>query len=100
MKELRLNGLKPRVMLWAIFLLLFIPTQLMNFWGIFPRYDQWTDIGFPLAYFSYGEAVAYTYFNMIFFVIDIAIFYLVAWLAVYFHRHYTKYKVVERQSGS
>ena len=80
---------------WLVFAVLFIVTQALNIWAMFPNYGGWEVFGFPLVYIQYQQGAGYSYFNLLFLVIDLFIWYLAAKAVLYAHGQITKYKILK-----
>jgi hypothetical protein len=81
--------------LWLVFAICLVVSQAINLWSMFPEYSGWNVFGFPLIYFQYQDGVDYVYFNIIFFLIDLAVWYLVAKAIIYGYGQLTKFKILK-----
>ncbi|MBN2330616.1 MAG: hypothetical protein JXC85_02275 [Candidatus Aenigmarchaeota archaeon] len=81
--------------LWAVFAACLVVSQMINLWGAFPNYEGRSVFGFPLVYYSYREGTELVYFNVIFFLLDLLVWYLVAKGIMYGARQLTKYKILK-----
>lgn len=86
---------RTRLMVWMIFTALFLVSQALNPWAMLPDYAGWQVFGFPLVYYQFQDGDGYFYFNLVFFLLDILIWYLVARGIVFGHRQFTKYRIIK-----
>ena len=81
--------------IWAVFIICLVVSQALNIWNVFPNYEGITVFGFPLVYYSHQDGSELIYFNVIFFLIDLLIWYLVAKGIMFGIRQMTKYKKIK-----
>jgi hypothetical protein len=79
---------------WMAFAVLFVISQAANFWALFPEYSGWNSFGFPLIYLQHNASVGYFYFNFIFLLADMLVWYFVASFVVYGYRQLNKFKII------
>ncbi len=79
---------------WLVFAACLAVSQGINLWASFPEYSGWHVFGFPLVYFQYQEGAGYSYFNVIFFLIDLLIWYMVAKAIIYGYGQIMKYRIL------
>lgn len=88
--------IKPRMRIWAVFAVIFGISQAINLWAIFPAYTGWNIFGFPFIYIQFQPGAGYVYFNLVFFLIDLAFWYVVAKAIIFGHSQLTKFKVMKQ----
>jgi uncharacterized membrane protein len=80
--------------LWAVFVICLAVSQIINLWDTFPEYSGLRVFGFPLVYYHHQEGTDLVYFNVIFMLIDLLVWYLVARGIMYGLHQLTKYKIL------
>ena len=80
---------------WLVFAACFVVSQAINLWAVFPGYTNWHIFGFPLIYINYQYGTEYVYFNIIFFAIDLLVWYLVAKAIVYGQGQMSKFRILK-----
>jgi hypothetical protein len=83
------------VRFWLLFAICFIVPNALNPWALMPDYSGMSVSGFPLLFFQQELGVGYSYFNLIFFLLDAVIWFLVAKALVFGYRQFTKYGVLK-----
>ena len=86
--------LDPRRKLWLVFAVCFVISQAINLWSIFPIYGGWHVLGFPLLFFRFQEGAGYVYFDVIYLLIDVLVWYVVARGIMFGYGQLTKYKIL------
>jgi len=92
-KVIRMFG--PDWKLWAVFLICLAVSQMVNIWNTFPNYAGISVFGFPLVYYQHQDGTELIYFNVVFFLVDLLVWYLVARGIMYGLRQMTKYKILK-----
>lgn len=78
------------------FIACFLVAQLINLWAIFPNYEGWHILGFPLIFLRYMEADPIIYFDIILLTINLLIWYFVGRGIVHGYDMLNKYKIIEK----
>ena len=86
---------RSRWFLTLIFALCLGISQALNLWAIFPQYGGWSIFGFPLVFYQHQAGTQYIYFNIIFLLMDIFIWYMAARAIVFGYRKLTKYGILK-----
>ncbi len=87
--------LEPERRIWPVFIAVFLVFQLLNIGAAFPDYSGWKTFGFPFSYFQYNNEAAYSYFNAVNLLIDMAILFIVARIILFGYAKLTKYEIIK-----
>ena len=87
--------LEPERRIWPVFAAVFLSTQLINIWALFPDYSGWNVFGFPFTYIRSHPDLEYFYFDAVFLAINIVIMFVASKLLVFGYHQLTKYKIVK-----
>ena len=87
--------MSPRRRLLLVFAACFAVSQAINLWSSFPQYGGWHVFGFPLLYFQFQEGAGFLYFNILFLLVDLLVWYAVAKVIMLGYGQLTKYKILK-----
>ncbi len=83
-----------RWLVWIVFIACLLVSQAVNPWATLPDYGGWYVLGFPLVYYQYQYGSELVYFNILFLLADLMIWYVVARGIIFGHRQLTKYRIM------
>ena len=78
-----------------LFAACFAVSQALNIWANFPEYGGWSVFGFPLLFFRFQEGAGFVYFNILYLLVDLLVWYAVAKVITLGYGQLTKYKILK-----
>ena len=93
MKVPKINLSEINWRLWSVFIACFAVSQIINPLSYLPVYESLQVMGVPLIFFYVTAGESFVYFNLIFLIIDMVVWYLVAKIIIYAYGEITKFRI-------